>query len=73
MAKNAEVKANTEKCKGCLTCEMICSLVKTGVANPARSRIRISAQPGQITIQNCDGCGICARFCVFGALEVVQV
>lgn len=73
MAKNANVKADVDKCKGCSTCEMVCSLVKSGVANPALSRIRVSAQPGHITFQNCDGCGACTRFCVFGALEVVQV
>ncbi|MCB1889928.1 MAG: 4Fe-4S dicluster domain-containing protein [Rhodocyclaceae bacterium] len=30
-----------QKCTGCLQCEMACSYEKTGVINPAKSRIKI--------------------------------
>lgn len=30
-----------QKCTGCLQCEMACSYEKTGVVNPAKSRIKI--------------------------------
>jgi carbon-monoxide dehydrogenase iron sulfur subunit len=29
-------------CTGCLECELVCSLAKTGVVNPANSRIKIT-------------------------------
>ena len=30
-----------EKCVGCRTCEVVCSLKNTGTSNPTRSRIRV--------------------------------
>lgn len=31
---------DVDKCTGCKTCDIVCSLVKTGTCNPARSRRR---------------------------------
>jgi len=39
MAKNLLIYP--EKCLGCRTCEMFCSLAHTGTCNPARSRVNI--------------------------------
>jgi len=39
MAKNLLIYP--EKCLGCRTCEMFCSLSHTGTCNPARSRVNI--------------------------------
>lgn len=35
------IKIDHKKCIGCKQCEVVCSLVHTGTANPWRSRIRI--------------------------------
>ena len=46
-------------CTGCLECELVCSVAKTGVANPANSRIKITkiVEEGiylPILCQHCD-------------------
>jgi len=33
--------ADPKKCTGCRSCEIVCSLGRTGVSNPARARIRV--------------------------------
>ena len=50
---------NPTLCTGCLQCEVVCSVVKTGVANPANSRIKITeiAEEGvclPILCQHCE-------------------
>jgi Fe-S-cluster-containing hydrogenase component 2 len=34
-------------CTGCLQCELVCSINKTGMANPADSRIKITKEIGE--------------------------
>ena len=36
------LKINIDKCTGCRTCEMVCSLKKEGIVNPSKSRIKIA-------------------------------
>lgn len=36
---------NHEKCTGCRLCEMVCSVMHTGVNNPTRSRIHVIKWP----------------------------
>ena len=38
---NKALQFFAEKCTGCLQCEMACSFEKTGVFNPAQSRIKV--------------------------------
>jgi carbon-monoxide dehydrogenase iron sulfur subunit len=35
------LQVDIEKCSGCRTCEVVCSLKNTGECNPTRSRIRV--------------------------------
>jgi carbon-monoxide dehydrogenase iron sulfur subunit len=48
-----------EKCTGCRTCEMVCSVFHVGAVNPSRSRIRVLKWEFQgiylpVTCQNCE-------------------
>ena len=61
-----------ELCKGCLACQLGCSIFKEGQFNPSKARIRISLEPKAIEFtDDCDGCLLCVQYCVFGALQWV--
>jgi len=62
----------TESCTGCRTCQLLCSLKNEGECNPSLSRIVLQADGLRLTAtftEECDECGICARYCPYGALE----
>lgn len=64
-----------EKCVVCLICQLRCSLRLTNSFNPARAAILINGATsglgaGITFTQECDSCGICARHCPYGALEL---
>ena len=69
-----EIKAEPLKCKGCLICELRCSLRFEGAFNPSKAAIIVRRKVGSeaefdISFpERCDNCGICARFCPYGAL-----
>ncbi len=61
-----------DKCAGCLTCALRCSLrfEKTFLMTDSAIQVRRSGN-GDYRISfdsRCDGCGICARYCMYGAL-----
>jgi len=66
------IQVLVEKCAGCLTCELRCSLrfeksfLLSGSAIEVRRRgdgaYRIAFTP------KCDNCGLCARYCLYRAL-----
>jgi len=63
---------NREKCVGCGTCEMICSLVNEGICSTRLSRIRVvrfprEARNAPITCAACENAS-CLLACVAGAL-----
>ena len=66
--------ADASKCTGCLICELRCSLRFEKAFNPARAAIVIRRQTdcvNEYTVSftdQCDSCGICARYCPYGAL-----
>jgi NAD-dependent dihydropyrimidine dehydrogenase PreA subunit len=70
-----EIAIKPESCVGCLVCQMRCSLQYAGEFNPARSFISIQwplegiANDVRFT-EGCNYCGICARFCSYGALTI---
>lgn len=70
----APIVADEAKCAGCLICELRCSLRFEQAFSPARAAIiirRMVDHPTEYTISfgsGCDRCGICARYCVYGAL-----
>ncbi len=73
--KGMPVTADASKCTGCLICELRCSLRFEKAFNPARAAIVIRRQtdsPVEYTISftdKCDNCGICVRYCPYGALS----
>jgi len=72
--KGAPITIKANRCTGCLICELRCSLRFEKVFNPARAAIQVRRQvgaPNEYEIcftEKCDNCGLCARFCSYGAL-----
>lgn len=65
-----------EKCQGCLSCMLACSLVHEGVEGLSLSRIQVlqdpfEAFPGDLTIEQCRQCvdPACVQVCPTGALQ----
>ncbi len=65
-----------EKCVGCRTCEVACSLKNTGTVNPTRSRIRIVRYEKQGEFHNfipmvCQQCStpLCLEACPVNAIS----
>ena len=72
--KGPPIRVDASKCTGCLICELRCSFRFEKAFNPAKAAIRIrrlvmSANEYEISFtEACDNCGICARYCSYGAL-----
>jgi len=68
------IYADASKCAGCMTCALRCSFRLHGTFNFAAARIQVrrlvnQANEFEITFtEECDNCGICARYCPYGAL-----
>lgn len=64
----------SSRCTGCLICELRCSLRFDKTHNPALAKISIrrlvngETEYGISFSEGCDSCGICARYCPYGAL-----
>ena len=60
-------------CVQCLCCQMACSIRKQGVFNPDLAFIRIDKVLAEITFtEQCDQCGYCIPFCMYGAIKVFR-
>lgn len=72
--KRLPILVNLEKCVGCLSCVLRCSFRRVKAFSPTKSDIEVRRAAGgepELKIsftENCDDCGICARFCLYGAL-----
>ncbi len=72
--KGPPIQVIGARCTGCLICELRCSLRFEKAFNPSAAAIAIrrTARPAaEYSIaftERCDNCGICARYCVYGAL-----
>lgn len=65
-----------EQCTGCRTCQYRCSWRFTKAFNLSRSAIIIHRTGNSIAstvsfTPECDSCGVCARACPYGTLEIV--
>ena len=67
MARFRVLRAIPELCTGCWTCELVCSLEKTGRANPAYARLKIhrSSEDGACIPIICRHCKVplCQKAC----------
>ncbi len=73
------VICDASKCSGCMTCMLRCSFRGDGAFNLATSRIQVKRlvnNPNEFEItfnDECDTCGICVRYCPYGALTRQKV
>jgi len=72
MSSKFQIIVDNNKCVGCLACALHCSFSRQGLFNPFNAYIRISTpidRANDISFtDDCDNCGICARYCPYGAL-----
>ncbi len=72
-----QIIADPAECRGCLTCQLVCSLRFYQTLSPAMSMIRIGKPvkqgAGYMTAvsftDDCDQCGLCVKYCSYGALS----
>ena len=69
------IVAEAAKCRSCFICQLVCSLRFEGAFDTSKAAISLlpvkSVGEGEIRISfadKCDGCGLCVRYCPFGAL-----
>jgi Fe-S-cluster-containing hydrogenase component 2 len=70
-----------DRCYGCKTCQLVCSLHHTGCFWPERSSIQVSRNPQTGVVrwsidETCDRCGreeppLCVKYCSYQALHKV--
>ena len=76
--KGPRIEIFSNRCAGCLICELRCSLRFEKAFNPGRAKIKIRRLVGADTEyaiefdEDCDNCGICARNCPYEALMQVK-
>jgi len=69
----SNIRTNPQECKGCLICQFQCSLAYTKAFNPEKARIKIEPLKEITFTDDCiEGCILCARYCPFGALEIIR-
>jgi carbon-monoxide dehydrogenase iron sulfur subunit len=60
-----------EKCSGCGTCRLACTLENFSIVQPSRALLRIQGRfpaPGDYRIHFCNQCGECADICPMEAI-----
>jgi len=63
---------NESLCTGCLNCQLICSITYADKFNPGSAYLDINRKEGEtesiIFKDDCTICGLCAGYCLYGAL-----
>jgi formate hydrogenlyase subunit 6/NADH:ubiquinone oxidoreductase subunit I len=73
MANRIFIQTDVSKCTGCQNCQLICSITHAEIFMPATAKVRVSLNEPQIIFEpECDRCGLCARYCLYGALTAVR-
>lgn len=72
------VFAPSDRCSGCLICELVCSYFTEGVFNPSKAKLRIARyeEGSRFMIgflPNCTSCGFCADYCPWDAIVKTRV
>ncbi len=70
----SSVETHPEKCVGCRICQLYCSFLFTRKYNPSEARLSINRDDNQNIFEisftdECNDCGLCAEYCMYGALE----
>jgi len=72
-----EILIHPEKCVGCRICQLSCSFLFYGKYLPTFSKIKLrniyELMPKIEFSEDCIKCGHCARHCLYGALEIIEV
>ena len=76
MKKRWQMVADPKRCTLCYMCQLVCSLKQDKIFNPSQASIKISrvVKPsGELDVgvsfnDNCDSCGLCAKYCLYDAL-----
>ena len=68
------IRVATEKCTGCRTCQVRCSIMNLEEFNPLKSYITLIRDHGTRTTSllfsdDCKNCGLCVAVCNYGALN----
>ena len=67
-----DIQIATERCTGCLRCQLACSDLYTKAFNHSQARIRVLVSGMDYSIcftDECTECGVCVDHCLFNALE----
>lgn len=71
-----EIRYVEDRCTGCLRCQLACSELHTGAFRPEAALLRVVGGPAAWTLrieEACNGCGLCADSCFYGALGKERV
>ena len=73
--RKREILIHSKNCVGCLRCQLLCSITFQEVFNPAEAWINIQRVNEGFDYEisftdDCTYCGICAKDCSYGALEL---
>ena len=71
-----KIRTIPEMCSGCLMCQLACSFAFTQSYNPVEARILIKEGDDDIApfrisfAEECNNCGLCVKYCFYGALKI---
>jgi ferredoxin len=73
MRNPRKITADKSKCTGCRRCQLACSQRRTGEYNYSKANIDVEEDDYSVTLikftDDCDLCGLCIRYCEYGALK----